>query len=64
MKNKPPKQAELPFKPTEFQLDLLVGKSAVSEEKLQFFASKKCQVKSKQASAELAEKTKTSINKR
>ncbi|MFC3193053.1 hypothetical protein ACFODZ_02250 [Marinicella sediminis] len=47
MKSKRPKQVELPFKPTEFQLDLLVGKTHEAEDDLQFFASRNCQMKSR-----------------
>lgn len=47
MKSKDSKQAEIPFKPTEFQLDLLVGQTSETEENLQFFPSKNCQIKAK-----------------
>ncbi len=47
MKSKDSKQAEIPFKPTEFQLDLLVGEASDAKEKLQFFPSKNCQLKAK-----------------
>jgi hypothetical protein len=48
MTSKKNKQIELPFKPTEFQLDLLIGKTNSSEKNLQFFSSKQCQIKSNQ----------------
>jgi hypothetical protein len=47
MKSKRPIQVELPFKPTEFQLDLLVGRTDEAEQALQFFPSRNCQIKSR-----------------
>jgi hypothetical protein len=47
MKSKRPIQVELPFKPTEFQLDLLVGRTDEADEELQFFPSRNCQIKSR-----------------
>ncbi len=47
MKSKKVKQAEIPFKPTEFQLDLLVGQAPNTEEELQFYPSKNCLLKAK-----------------
>jgi len=57
MKSKQSKQAEIPFKPTEFQLDLLVGQASDTEEKLQFFPSKSCQIEA-QTKPNTQEKTK------
>ncbi|WP_162846827.1 hypothetical protein [Marinicella litoralis] len=47
MKSKDSKQAEIPFKPTEFQLDLLVGQTSDEADDLQFFPSKNCLIKAK-----------------
>lgn len=57
MKKKHTKQAEIQFKPTEFQLDLLVGKNSDDEGDLQFYPSRNCQLKAQTINAKTDKKS-------